>query len=49
MLPETFKVQRRKTLTNEVDGVWDALEDEEDTVIPRESRGLCLIVSRVWS
>ena len=31
-----FKIQRRNSLSQEVDGIWSALEEEEDAIVPQK-------------
>jgi len=35
MPADTFKLYRKLSLVNEVDGIWEALEHEEDNIVPQ--------------
>lgn len=42
-----FKLQRRNSLQQEVDGVWSGLEDEEDTIVEHRIRlNECMVLRR---
>jgi len=43
-----FKIQRRVSLSQEVDGIWSGLEEEEDTVMPQKvTMNECHMLRRV--